>query len=217
MRNALPGLFLLLILPASAQIYKYLDANGNPVFSNQPPEGVSAEKIELPPPNIVSPPPPRPEEAVKPRETSRKIRYRQLELSGVTDGEALRANSGSFSVDVTIEPPLRPGHRLQLLLDGQPYGQASQSTHLVLLNLDRGDHSLEVEVLAGERSVQKSAPVLFTLLRAPIWNDRWYFHRWPDRYRSLRHDSDSERQYHRPSPLDRRAVPGHRRQDHRER
>ena len=41
MRSALPGLLLLLLaLPAGAQIYKSLDANGNPVFSSQPPAGV---------------------------------------------------------------------------------------------------------------------------------------------------------------------------------
>jgi len=165
MRRALPGLLLLLALPASAQIYKYLDANGNPVFSNQPPEGVSAEKIELPEPSIVSPQPPRPVEAARPKEPSEEARYKRLEVTGIADGESLRANNGTFSVGVTIEPRLRSGHRLRLLLDGQPYGPPGKSTHLQLVNLDRGDHSLEVEVLAGEQSVQKSAPILFTLQR----------------------------------------------------
>lgn len=165
---ALPGLLLLLALPAGAQIYKYLDANGNPVFSSQPPEGVAAEKVELPAPSIVSPPPPRPPAPAKPKEPADETRYTRLELTGIADGESLRANNGSFSVEVAIEPRLRPGHSLRLLLDGQPYGQPGRSTHLELVNLDRGEHSLEVEVLADERSLQKSAPLLFTLQRVHV-------------------------------------------------
>lgn len=164
MRSALPGLLLLLALPAGAEIYKYLDANGNPVFSSQPPEGVAAEKVELPAPSIVAPQPPSPQEAAKPKDQP-EIRYTRLELTGIPDGESLRANNGSFSVDVAIEPRLRPGHSLRLLLDGQPYGQPARTTRLELVNVDRGEHSLEVEVLAGERSLQKSALILFTVQR----------------------------------------------------
>ena len=169
MHSALPGLLLLLLaLPAGAQIYKSLDANGNPVFSSQPPEGKAAEKIELPAPSIVAPQPPSQPEAAPPKtkEPADETRYSRLELTGIADGESLRANDGSFSVGVTIEPRLRPGHSLRLLLDGQPYGQPGRATRLGLTNLDRGEHSLEVEVLAGERSLQKSAPILFTLQRA---------------------------------------------------
>lgn len=164
MRSALPGLLLLLALPAGAEIYKYLDANGNPVFSSQPPEGVAAERVELPAPSIVAPQPPSPQEAAKPKDQP-EIRYTRLELTGIPDGESLRANNGSFSVDVAIEPRLRPGHSLRLLLDGQPYGQPARTTRLELVNVDRGEHSLEVEVLAGEHSLQKSVPILFTVQR----------------------------------------------------
>ncbi|GAB3380116.1 DUF4124 domain-containing protein [Azotobacter armeniacus] len=165
MRSALPGLLLLLALPAGAEIYKYLDANGNPVFSSQPPEGVAAEKVELPAPSIVAPPPPSQPEAAKRKEQPGEIRYTRLELTGIPDGESLRANNGSFSVDVAIEPKLRPGHSLRLLLDGQPYGQPSQTTRLELVNIDRGEHSLAVEVLADDRSLQQSAPLQFTVQR----------------------------------------------------
>jgi len=44
---------LTLALPASAQIYKYTDTNGNTVFSDQPPTGKEAEAIELSPINVV--------------------------------------------------------------------------------------------------------------------------------------------------------------------
>ncbi|WP_349618455.1 DUF4124 domain-containing protein [Azotobacter salinestris] len=165
MRSILSGLLLLLALPAGAEIYKYLDANGNPVFSNQPPEGVAAEKVELPAPSIVTPPPPAPADAAKRKEQAAEAHYSRLELTGIPDGESLRANNGSFSVDVAIEPMLRPGHSLRLLLDGQPYGQPGRVTRLQLVNVDRGEHSLAVEVLAGDRALQQSAPLVFTVQR----------------------------------------------------
>lgn len=166
MRSALPGLLLLLALPAGAEIYRYLDADGTPVFSNQPPKGVDAEKIELPPPSIVAPLPPGQPEATRRKEQPEEIRYTRLELTGIPDGESLRANNGSFSVDVAIEPKLQSGHSLRLLLDGQPYGQPSRSTRLGLVNIDRGEHSLAVEVLADDRPIQQSVPLVFTVQRA---------------------------------------------------
>ena len=50
-------ILLLIALPATAQIYKYTDANGNTAYSNQPPDGVNAQPVELPPLNSVEPQP----------------------------------------------------------------------------------------------------------------------------------------------------------------
>jgi hypothetical protein len=88
-----------------------------------------------------------------------------LQVSGVPSDEAMRANNGTFSVSIQIEPRLAAGHRLRLLLDGQPYGQASNVPMLQLTNVDRGEHSLAVEVLSGEQSIQQSAPIDFTVQR----------------------------------------------------
>ena len=46
-------MLLLIALPAAAQIYKYTDADGNTAYSNQPPDGVKAQPVELPPLNSV--------------------------------------------------------------------------------------------------------------------------------------------------------------------
>lgn len=166
MRPLLACLLLGLALPAAAQIYKYTDANGNTVFTNQPPDGAAAESIELPPTNTVEMATP----SVAPADDQSnsapaEAPYAVLSLTGIPDDEAMRANNGTFSVGVDIQPRLAAGHRLRLLLDGQPYGQPSNVPHLQLVNVDRGEHSLAVEVLSGERSIQRSAPVSFTVQR----------------------------------------------------
>lgn len=164
MRRTLACLLLSLALPASAQIYKYIDANGNTVFTNQPPEGVNAESIELPQTNTVEMQAPRtPPPQASPE--AQAAPYRILQLTGLPDEQAMRANNGTFSVGVRLEPALAAGHRLRLLLDGQPYGAASSATRLQLTNVDRGEHSLAVEVLSGERSLQQSETLTFTVQR----------------------------------------------------
>ena len=164
MRLILTCLLLVLAVPASAQIYKYTDANGNTVFTDQPPEGQAAQSIELPTTNTVEMSAP----SVPPsgsREDERETPYSTLQLTDLPSAEALRANNGTFSVGVELQPRLATGHRLRLLLDGQPYGQPSNVPRLQLTNIDRGEHSLAVEVLSGDQPIQQSASVSFTVQR----------------------------------------------------
>ncbi|MBU1332300.1 MAG: DUF4124 domain-containing protein [Gammaproteobacteria bacterium] len=164
MRLLLTCLLIALALPASAQIYKYTDAKGNTVFTNQPPEGIQAESVELPPTNTVEMQAPQlPASSPEPAPT--QAAYRVLRLTDIPTDEALRANNGTFSVGVQIEPALAPSHRLRLVLDGRPYGEPRQAPPLQLSQIDRGEHSLAVQVLSGERIVQQSETLTFTVQR----------------------------------------------------
>ena len=164
MRVPVLCLLLALAVPASAQIYKYTDANGKTVFTNQPPSGVDAKPVELPPTNTVGAQQPGAPMGSGDGE-QRQARYAILAIIGLPGEEALRANDGNFDIEVAIQPQLAMGDRLQLRLDGQPYGAPSSSTRFSLNNLERGDHSLSVDVVQGDRVLQSSAPVNFTLQR----------------------------------------------------
>jgi hypothetical protein len=158
-------MLLLIALPAAAQIYKYTDADGNTAYSNQPPDGVKAQPVELPPLNRVEPQAPSapPAEATS-REQPRSA-YAVLELTNLPTTEALRANNGTFTINVLIKPRLQGTHLFRLLLDDQPYGQPSNVPILQLVNVDRGTHSLAVQVIDGENIVQQSPTVTFTVQR----------------------------------------------------
>jgi hypothetical protein len=167
MRLLTACLLCALALPAAAQIYKYTDANGNTVFTNQPPEGQAAQSVELPPTNSV--PAQKPSVVVEtPTPAAAQDAYQVLQLTGIPTEEALRANNGTFTVGVAIEPRLIPGHRLRLLLDGKPHGQPSNVTRLQVSNADRGEHSLAVEVLSGDQVIQQSPTQTFTVQRISI-------------------------------------------------
>lgn len=165
MRPLLACLLLSLALPASAQIYKYTDAQGNTVFTDQPPEGQAAQSIELTPTNSVDMQVPSLPPVDAQPSNSAAPPYKALQLTDMPTDEAIRANNGSFSVGVQIEPRLAPGHLLRLLLDGEPHGQPSNVPRLQLSNVSRGEHSLAVEVLSGGQSVQVSPTVTFTVQR----------------------------------------------------
>jgi hypothetical protein len=158
-------LLLSLAFPTMAQIYKYTDAAGNTAYSNQPPDGVKAQPVELPPLNSVErqTPPAPPAEATN-REQPRSA-YEVLELTNLPTTEALRANNGTFTVNVLIKPRLQGPHLFRLLLDDRPYGQPSNVPILQLVNIDRGLHSLAVQVIDGEEVVQQSPTVTFTVQR----------------------------------------------------
>ncbi|MCU1748941.1 DUF4124 domain-containing protein [Pseudomonas sp. 6D_7.1_Bac1] len=164
MRSSLLYLLALIALPAAAQIYRYTDASGNTAYSNQPPDGVKSQAVELPPLNSVERQPPIAPERPAPR-ADKNSAYSVLELTGLPNEEALRANNGTFTVGVQIQPRLQGPHQFRLLLDGQPYGQPSNVPHLQLVNIDRGKHSLAVQVLAGQNVVQQSPTVTFTVQR----------------------------------------------------
>ncbi|MGG7671067.1 DUF4124 domain-containing protein [Pseudomonas sp. WC2] len=159
-------ILLLIALPAAAQIYKYTDANGNTVYSDHSPDGVQAQPVELPPLNRVEPQapsaPPAPE--ADNHEPARNA-YDTLELAGLPSEEALRANNGTFTVQVLIKPRLQPPHQLRLVLDDVPYGQPSNVPILQMVNVDRGEHRLAVQVIDGQTIIQQSPPVPLSVQR----------------------------------------------------
>ncbi|WP_322617631.1 DUF4124 domain-containing protein [Pseudomonas sp. BIC9C] len=159
-------ILLLIALPAAAQIYKYTDTYGNIAYSNQPPDGVKAQPVELPPLNSVEPQlPGNPAQAAADNREQSSSAYELLELTGLPTTEALRANNGTFTVNVQIKPRLQAPHLLRLLLDGQPYGQPGNVPILQLVNIDRGEHRLAVQVIDGEKIVQQSPTTTFSVQR----------------------------------------------------
>ena len=158
-------ILLLITLPAAAQIYKYTDASGNTVYSDHAPDGVKAQSVELPPLNSVQPQAPSAPSSDAASRAPARNAYEVLELTGLPTEEALRANNGTFTVNVLIKPRLQPPHQLRLLLDDVPYGQPSNVPILQLVNIDRGEHRLAVQVINGEAIIQQSPAVVFTVQR----------------------------------------------------
>jgi hypothetical protein len=163
--------------PAAAQIYRTVDADGNVVFTDVPPRpGETAEKVELSGGSTFTPPPdPEPTESRlrwSSTDTDEQVTadtmatvYETVEVVSPGNDETVRENSGNITIAVRVVPELRPGHRVQLELDGQPL-QTSQTPTFQLQHVDRGTHQVQVHVLDQAGAVIRSSdPSTFHLLR----------------------------------------------------
>lgn len=167
MRLVFATVLLMSVLPATAQIYQYTDAKGNRVYTDRPPVDAKASTIDLPPINSVtdSQRDTTARDDSAPQTVVQLAPYSTLQLVGLPEEQALRANNGSFIAQIEIAPSLAPEHRLQLLLNEQPYGPVTSSVRMVVNNLERGEHRLAVQVLAGEQVIQTSSEQTLFLQR----------------------------------------------------
>lgn len=95
--------------------------------------------------------------------------YRAIALLSPQPDETVHDNRGDLPVAITLVPPLQValGHRLQLLLDGQPLGPRWDVQRFVAPGIERGEHTLQVSVVASDGTVLiATKPVPFQLWRA---------------------------------------------------
>ena len=172
-------LFWVLEGHAASRIYKTVDEHGNVVFTDVPPkQGEPAESVAVEAPNTFRAEPETPTTGeqreqwiVEPDEDAEDadadaISYNAIAITAPGDDEAVRENAGTVTVVARVDPSLRPGHRVRVLLDGNPE-QEGRQTNFVLTNVDRGTHALSAEVVDDTGNVLiVSAPSTFHMLRA---------------------------------------------------
>lgn len=149
---------LLTTTTALGQVYTYIDAEGNRVFTDKP-RNSTAERVTLAPSNSVQLTPTtqsqqRPVEAV----SKPVIHYQMLRILLPEPDATIHNPSGDMIVTATSEPTLLPGHNYRLLLDGQIQGQPSRSPVFALQHVDRGSHQLSVEIIDGAGLIVERTP-----------------------------------------------------------
>jgi len=165
---------LVLALPAAAEIYRTVDAQGNVVFTDVPPQNDQATRVTVEPVNSYEVPAPARDAAGAPDAGSIEAEvdagyYAAVEIVDPTDDEAIRANDGNMIVSVAVSPPLRADHRLVLSMDGRDLETDASGGVFTLSNLDRGSHTAIAKVVNGSGAVvTQSAPVAFHMLRVAV-------------------------------------------------
>jgi hypothetical protein len=88
-----------------------------------------------------------------------------VEILSPAPEEMVHDNSGNLTVVVSTR--LATGEKLRLMLDGAPAGADSESTTVILQNLDRGEHSVQALVIGSSGTVlASSATVIFFMWKA---------------------------------------------------
>ena len=168
--NMRKSLFLIMLLQFSlvaADVYKTVDEDGNIIFTDKP--SGDAEKIELQElQTIENPNPakyrPEPDRNDKKGGSGDRNIYNTLIVTNPADGSGLRNNAGNVTITVSVEPTLRPGHRLVLTMDGEEISNGN-SLSTSLQNVDRGTHNIAASIVDENDKVLKSVTSSFSLLR----------------------------------------------------
>ncbi len=173
MRTLLLGL-LLMTQTALAQVYTYIDAEGNRVFTDKP-RSSSAERVILAPSNSaqLNAPAPTVRVAPAPAVTKPVMHYQVLRILVPEPDASIHNGSGDMIVTLTSEPGLLPGHSYRLLLDGELQGEASRSPVFSLQHVDRGTHQLAAEIIdAAGLIVERTPPQPFHMQRMSLAQKR---------------------------------------------
>jgi hypothetical protein len=174
LRSALFCLLIMLSASAAADVYTYIDAAGNRVFTDQPHK--NAKRVQIQPSNSTSgsPPPQRTVQSAPAKAKPRTMfRYDLLRILVPEPDATVRSTQGELIVTVTSKPALQEGHSYRLLLDGKPTDQAGRSPVFPLKNIDRGTHQLAVEILDETgRVLEKTPNQPFHMLRISLAQKR---------------------------------------------
>lgn len=99
--------------------------------------------------------------------TAHPVAAATIVIASPAHEETIHDNTGNVPVSVTIRGAAPAGARIRALLDGRPYGTDQRSASFTLTQVERGEHTLQVQLVnpAG-RVVASSATVTFYLWQA---------------------------------------------------
>ena len=164
-------LLLAVAVATHAEVYRYVDEDGNVIFSDTPREG--AEAIELGETTIVPAlKPQRQWSNTYPDTQAAAVPYENIAIASPPNGETLR-DVQLVTVSVALSPGLQTsfGHEVQLYVDGAPFGQPGEATQFVLEDVERGAHELQAAVFnRSGRELKRSSASVFFLHKHSIVN-----------------------------------------------
>lgn len=159
----------LLAAGAGAEVYKWVDEQGNVHYGDLPPGGQPTEPLKLPGLSTYQNRPVPPATTEPAAEEQAFSGYTKVEIAQPEPGSAVRANDQRVVVAVALEPHLQEGHAVEILLDGSPVGEPYSGTAVELSGVYRGQHSLQARVVdAAGQQLAASPVVTFTLRQVSI-------------------------------------------------
>jgi hypothetical protein len=159
--------FLALAL-GSADVYRWVDADGQAHYSDRPQRG--AERITI----VVTPPASSPASSGSPNANTQTrdnespaaiAGYQSLTITRPTQEQVLWNIEGQLDVAAAVQPELQPGHALQFHLDGRMMPAEPGATQARFSEVFRGEHALRVDVVDESGRTLVSSPILRFFVR----------------------------------------------------
>ncbi|WP_220719413.1 DUF4124 domain-containing protein [Agarivorans litoreus] len=148
---------------AADKIYQWVDENGVTHFSDRPQVGATELKVDVAPPATDGP-------IVTPRTPIKKkqkpIQY-QVNITSPSHEQTIRDNEGKISISASSTPLPLNSMGYKLVLDGVPQGQITKMGSFQLTNIDRGAHTIQVQLVDDSgKEIASSKPITVFLHRA---------------------------------------------------
>ena len=163
MKKWLPLLLCLLVPSAFAGLYKWVDTDGNIHYTDTPPPQ-GAEEVTLPP-NVTYTPAEIPSDSPSSTQPAAKDdgKYQELVITKPKMNETVRNNTGEVPVEYALTPGLKPGHQFRVILDGTALENEFTQEQIVLQNLKRGSHTVQIHAVdaAGVPQISSQSVVFF--------------------------------------------------------
>jgi hypothetical protein len=165
------GIFIIILLMLAsicqADIYKWVDSQGNVHFSDKPHPG--SEAVTLPEVQTYSPPPVSTsnQQASSNDDSDDVATYTTFDIIQPTNEETIRNNDGSVNVIVTIKPMLKQGDKLQMVYDGKDMGDPQTSPAFAISGIYRGAHTVAVKLIASDGNVIKTTDTVKFFMHRP--------------------------------------------------
>ncbi|MDB5969273.1 MAG: hypothetical protein JWQ90_1723 [Hydrocarboniphaga sp.] len=165
MRKLLFLPLLLIALPAQAEIYRWVDAEGHAHYGDKAPTP-GAKPVQLPPLQFISGGANATAAAAlapgKAEPPTPAIESVMLSIVSPTPDQTLRGTDRKLSVAINLQKPLPEGAGLVYLLDGNARtSKPVQDLSYTMGDVDRGTHLVAVAVVDGRgKELGRAAPVL---------------------------------------------------------
>ncbi|HEX7029364.1 MAG TPA: DUF4124 domain-containing protein [Gammaproteobacteria bacterium] len=169
-RNAFFIALALLVPPAIAGTYKWVDKDGTVHYSDTPVKG--AEEVDLPEPMMFDAPEVEPPAMTAETEAREEpFAYAAFAFISPKQDQVFWNTAGTIPVQLDLEPRLRPGHTVQLYLNGEPVAMSGLGT--TLTGVHRGSWNVRAAVVDQDgKEIATAGPVTFHVKQHSIANPR---------------------------------------------
>ena len=143
----------------STEIYKVVDANGNITYTDQPEPEAQLAPLALPAVNKISAAEPGPAGINQPLNAEQLAPppvfagYTQAYILSPEHDQIIPNQQRNIIIQLSLQPQLQPGHRVQFLRNGQPQGAPVGATAYQLEDLERGSHQINAQIQTAQGKI----------------------------------------------------------------
>ncbi|WP_239692514.1 DUF4124 domain-containing protein [Microbulbifer mangrovi] len=149
-------------------VYRIVGPDGRVTFSDSPPPGQKAEKVEIGPTNVqpIAPPLPLPTRKLSPRDVDNNQRGGsdpgpvRFSIVSPANDATIPPGQRFIVLQVALDPVPREGYAFYAVIDGQRWSGMSSGTSLDISALERGTHTVQAVLLgAGGQPLAQSQAI----------------------------------------------------------